>query len=686
MKTKLLAIILSILCLVQPVMALDMIAVESADEAVISVEVTAEEATLTATAFPAAAPANAVLYEDFENLGTITNSKANITYVKEGYEGAVIGPSAQWVTGIQSAPVAKGKSWYINVNNFNYGGSVRIQNISITDIGKYTISYNIYADFDTTIFNTTKYFARFWNPDNKAGNFFDSAWTTDNERMTWLTKSYDFEIYETSGVKYIKHASTVAELDAEGIKAIELYSSISPASTTVTAPIYIDNICLTYETPVSVSFKDAGGESFAYDVAKGYAPLSVTMPTAAQLGLGYEPKFTDGDGNVYVPGQTATVTEDTVFTVGKSNVILYDTYDTHALTGWQSSLDVEYAVGEATGATFANAKIYSYNGGKAYRQDAIYGAGIVANLGNKVNLKTPGIYTVTYDVCYDTVYGEADSGTTVLADSIGVCTRAYLGNEIGQSIARISAANPTASITAKFELYERESDGVLCFKDLYGTEIETTNGVITSIRVAFVPSYPSGTPSANHAKHYAYVDNLKIEFEPYAPSAIPMASYRAADSEFAASGIRFASFVSASQKNNAAEYGYVVTRKTLLEAKVTGEESYETYLHLGGIDNVSATDTTTGENSSGVKVAAAAAYKGSIDRIYAEDGRIFDNGEISFRGIIETFFTGVIYGITSDEQKAEEFVARPYIKVDGVYYYGDCYETSYNDVYAKANA
>ncbi len=686
MKTKILAIILSLLCLVQPVAALGIVGVESAAETDVSAEIPAEDAALAATEFPVAAPANAVLYEDFENLGTITSSKANITYVKEGYEGAVIGPSAQWVTGIQAAPVAKGKSWYINVDNFNYGGSVRIQNISITDIGKYTISYNIYADFDTTTFTTTKYFARFWNPDNKEGNFFDSAWTTDNERKTWLTKSYDFEIYEKAGVKYIKHASTVKELNSEGIKAIELYSSISPASTTVTAPVYIDNICLTYETPLSVSFKDANGDSFAYDVAEGYAPLSVTMPTAAQLGLGYEPKFTDGDGNVYVPGQTATVTEDTVFTVGKSNIILYDTYDTHALTGYKASLDVEYAVGEATGATFSNAKIYSYNGGNAYRQDAIYGSGIVANLGNKVNLKTPGIYTVTYDVCYDTVYGEADSGTTVLASSIGVCTRAYLGNEIGQSIARISAANPTASITTKFELYERKSDGVLCFKDLYGTEIEATNGVITSIRVAFVPSYPSGTPSANHAKHYAYLDNFKIEFEPYAPSAIPMVSYRAPDADYAASGIRFASSVSDTQKADAAEYGYVVTRKTLLEEKVTADESYETYLHLGGISSVSATGTTTAENSDGVKVAAAAAYNGSINRVYTMDGSIFDNGTISFRGVMETFFTGVVTGMTSDAQKAEVIVARPYIKVDGVYYYGDCYETSYNEIYDKANA
>ena len=49
------------------------------------------------------------------------------------------------------------------------------------------------------------------------------------------------------------------------------------------------------------------------------------------------------------------------------------------------------------------------------------------------------------------------------------------------------------------------------------------------------------------------------------------------------------------------------------------------------------------------------------------------------------FFTGVVTGLDGDQQKSEMFVVKPYVKIDGVYYYGSALEASYNEVYEAFN-
>jgi hypothetical protein len=106
-----------------------------------------------------------------------------------------------------------------------------------------------------------------------------------------------------------------------------------------------------------------------------------------------------------------------------------------------------------------------------------------------------------------------------------------------------------------------------------------------------------------------------------------------------------------------------------------------TKLNLSGVENV-LTTTTSGTNKDGVKVVAAAAYiKDSADKIFVKDGKVF-----GLQGLYETFFTGVLCGLDDAVKKADVFVARPYAKVDGVYYYGDCHETSYNEVKAASES
>jgi len=179
-----------------------------------------------------------------------------------------------------------------------------------------------------------------------------------------------------------------------------------------------------------------------------------------------------------------------------------------------------------------------------------------------------------------------------------------------------------------------------------------------------------------------YIDEISIEYKPYAPGKVNLKGYRDVDPV----GIRFASYVDSVQQEKCAEYGFIVTRKVFLEnaAAAAGTGVYTDYLYIEN-DDVIGTTTSIAENDSGVKIVGTAAYKGTVDRIYTTDGSTF--GSPKYLGLNDAvkFFTGVVVGMTTDEQKAETFVVRPYIKIDGVYYFGTTYESSFNDVYNAAN-
>jgi len=163
------------------------------------------------------------------------------------------------------------------------------------------------------------------------------------------------------------------------------------------------------------------------------------------------------------------------------------------------------------------------------------------------------------------------------------------------------------------------------------------------------------------------VHNIKVEFEPYAPTNTMRVSPREANPV----GVRFASYVSDAQRDAATEYGWLVSTKAALLDDTNN-------LFIADSDAVPATGQITVANSAGARVIAVAAYKeGGVDRKYATSGADFDE---AFVGVDAIFFTAVLHNIPS-ERYDEVLVARPYIRVDGKYYFGDCKETSYNAIF-----
>ena len=112
---------------------------------------------------------------------------------------------------------------------------------------------------------------------------------------------------------------------------------------------------------------------------------------------------------------------------------------------------------------------------------------------------------------------------------------------------------------------------------------------------------------------------------------------------------------------------------------------YSDYLSLDGVTDEIGTKTTLAKNSHNVLLVAAAGYKDNVDRVYTDDGSVFGN---EYTGLSNGvwFYTGVLTGIKTAEQKTEIYVARPYIKVNGMYYYGSIKEVSYSNFFPSENA
>lgn len=125
----------------------------------------------------------------------------------------------------------------------------------------------------------------------------------------------------------------------------------------------------------------------------------------------------------------------------------------------------------------------------------------------------------------------------------------------------------------------------------------------------------------------------------YVPTSYNLSSIRTD----AYTGIRFMASVTSEQKEEVAEYGFIVTLKKLLGDKVLTHDTDVTYVQ--GI-NYGVVDSK------------------EIDKIY----------EIKDDNI---FFTAVVYGFpkTADAYTSA-FVVRPFTKLNGVYYYGDAVERS----------
>ncbi len=403
------------------------------------------------------------------------------------------------------------------------------------------------------------------------------------------------------------------------------------------------------QTPITYTFKTADEKYFDYQmevVAEEFA-----FPTAANLGTGYEPMFYDGTSYFY-PGEdyTGTATEFTVYPTGI--IFKEDFEDAVVVAPTDADMQVTPDYVRNTNGYVHLAKnmgaVVEKDGNKMFSMQA--GAWKGTFLLNGLGITTPGLYKIECDLTrsYD-AYNELHVMVNGYNDNLKVSTLA------------LNDSN-THHMTFYVNLV-LDNSGNLMLKTASATNAVTSfNGLTLQWR-------GSGAGEV-------YVDNVTMDYTPYAPTYVKMVSYRDQNP----TGIRFASHVSNKAREVGAEYGYVVA----LESALDGDN---TKLFIDNVDSVSTNQTTSGTNSAGVKFVAAAAFNKDlgVDKVYSRNGDPFDNGVITYRGIEEVFYTGVLFGIT-DDYKDVVFVARPFIKIDGVYYYGECYSTSFNEVYNKANS
>ncbi len=607
---------------------------------------------------------NILLYDDFESAAADFNTANNPSFaINNGGLNTYFGNGdvgAGTITTVDGNKVMLVSDTLGKWNNIG----IRFFNLPIVNVGKYVLSFKANRQRSELFPGITQ-----WNGYNMTlsnGVQYNNFTAVNDEE--WVTYTETFEVIDTNGTKSITWTtdtgttSTLPYSDAGFTDHFYMVANGAETATDgkvtvgTTMQWYLDDIALTFEAPKApsnISFEDESGEKFNYTTT---ALMTYTLPTAEALGLAYAPEYTI-DGKTYLPGETVSVKSgtDVTFTVRETNIIF-------KATGSDSA---DYAAGEAANGV-VSAATTTYNNDSVYNASySGWGANLIAS---ELTLGSYGTYTFDYDV----INKDADV-------EFAVHTMLYDSTSHGDAKTSISGTvckTGTTHITHTVAIYEK--DGAPYFNDREGTPhpLDTTGyfGTARAVAMGPNPSSASGT---------FYVDNFTISFVPYAPETVEMASYRVENENNlgGSAGIRFASYVTDEKKAAATEYGFVVTRKELITT--SGVADYAK-LHIDGL-TADRTDAVSGRNSDNVLVIAGAAFNDSVNRVYTNDGSIFDNGTVSYAGVFETFFTGVIYNIPEGHE-ADIFVARPYIIVDGVCYYGDCYESSYEEVYAKANS
>ena len=114
-----------------------------------------------------------------------------------------------------------------------------------------------------------------------------------------------------------------------------------------------------------------------------------------------------------------------------------------------------------------------------------------------------------------------------------------------------------------------------------------------------------------------YFDNFTIEYTAIEPTTLDYVQLRTESPE----GIRFASYVTESQRKNSVEYGYLVGLATDFE----GKDDF----NLDNLIAEKSDEVQTLEKADGRKIIAAAAYAvDGCDRVYARDGKVFDDLQV----------------------------------------------------------
>ena len=641
--------------------------------AVVTIPANAEgEYTITVSekTFPVTAPENAIVFEDYENRTIGAASAAKVSYTTEELDGLNIfvinegkNDGKSEMTYAAAPDNANNKTFKV-VSKSQYAAGLYIYDFKNFEPGKYVVSYKWYTDGSVNDFPALNVFGRLHAGSQLVPLSGFPTYNTENTRNTWNEMEYSFEIYEENGVKYVKnYANNTFELT----ETFFLKFFIEKAQN-VDAPlnVWFDDVAVTFVDAKPVIFMDEEGLPFEYQGQTFVGSNTYTLPENTDMGISFDVEFVGEDGKTYLPGTSYTLDtskEEYTFFVKKSNTVFYESFDKKSAGGDQKTeftkapLANSYTNPGAVSAADANGnKTAVWTNGGTYNEQNFW-----CYTGLKFN--TAGIYKFSINANLVITGTKTDADTSMKINMKEAHQYGPLCNDL-----TITEGIP-ATLEGNIEVFEK-SDGTLGYNTL-----NTTGNASSLSSVMIGVKFNSIKDST--ATYTVYFDNAKIEYIPYNPVNTMKASYRGEDEDGKGgpAGIRFAAYVNEDQRKAADEYGFVVTRKSLLG----GDNSK---LNLKGIENVSANYTTSGTNSDGVIVVATAAYKeNGVDRIYVQNGEIF-----GLQGLYEVFYTAVLYGMNTDVKKSEIYVVRPYAKVDGVYYYGECHEDSYDSVKARAEA
>ncbi len=651
------------------------------------------EVTVTVTrGMPPHLPANTVLYEDFQNRTVGENVvETAVTYTTEAFDGSRIFNSYDGTKTAKYAYTPDDSSdiaMYV-VSSDQFGNGVQIDLPDDPPVGKYTVVNHFWIDNDTknadgSYFNTVSEWCRIWYGSSKSENGMEIddgfvgpttsiSFNKAENRKVWNEYSFSFEVYEENGTKYVKYNDETHEFVGGDFK-IKCHLSCSNAGSE-NVRVYHDDVYIICEQAkeVTATFVDENDESFDYTNTRTTFNGAYELPSAEEMGIDYLVEFVGADGKTYYPGMTYAFPEGETsaeFVVTKTNVVLFEDYK-----GTDGSTVPTYKGGHVAENTRLGDATVPGNGAFAWKNLI---KGQTSYVLYDFALDTPGVYNFSADCELEVVSGTVPGKVEVAFQ--------YPGYNTLKPRIELTKANPKTTITGSVYVV-KGADGQLYFYTSGNKTMRLVSNYELNdyhnaygIKVGFdIAGYPEGTADADKEHYTLHFTNFKVTFDEYAPVNTGKASYRESNDndKGGPEGIRFAAYVTEGQRELASEYGFVVTRKSLITTE--GVTDYAK-LNLEGVENVS-TSTTTAKNSDGITVVAAAAYNGTVDRIYIKDGKVF-----GLQGLYDTFYTAVLFGMTTDIQKSEVYVARPYAKIDGAYYYGECHETSYNKVKAAAQA
>ncbi len=404
---------------------------------------------------------------------------------------------------------------------------------------------------------------------------------------------------------------------------------------------------------ITYNFVTPEGDYAFYSVSAN--PAAFTFPAAEDMGIAYEPKFSDGK-NVYYSGERY-YGEAFEFTVYNSYVIYSEKFDDEALSDEAVTATTDYMNWGTTKFAFANHAISECDGSKAaYKKITAAGWQGSGVFSSNMYLNSPGVYTFRFDV---TATGNEVPSIDVYCDTEN---SSLPGNHLNIFSIRNASRKQTVEFSAK--IY-RDAANKLAIEMLSGSDAGATGTFTWSSFDSFRLTYNVYNAPAENDDVRVCFDNFTIEYKPFSPATVKKASCR----DTAPLGIRFASYITDSVKNLVANYGFIAALKDSL--------SSNDLLTLDGITVTADGEIFGGINTNGVKLIGAVAYNSSdIDKVFATDGSVFGS---EYRCIFDIFFACSLVNIPEGKESTV-FVVRPFVEIDGKYYYGDFHEASYDKV------